>query len=279
MRWKQGWRGLLGDLFLAFGLLRVIYEYKFFKTIFGLINFGGAVDFVLQHWGEPGWVGDMLSTLLAILAHPHFQTLIIFTGISLLFWDRRILATAHSNTKKTASDSVQVTTRTYTKPRFEPEEIRRMLLCLGQLRDIIDLRSRPAYESLLEITQQWDLLLRQIGPRPMAERLSPIRNEVRAAERATDKIFNENQHYWNELRPVMYDGPHPPGDGLDSALSMMLDDLMELAGAQNVDVNKWLRPKFEETVKMSIQYGDWIGKVSHRLTEKTRDLREEPITK
>jgi hypothetical protein len=112
----------------------------------------------------------------------------------------------------------------------------------------------------------------------MVERLAPIRNNVRQAEKDIDKIFNENQHYFDVLRPIMFDTPNPPGYGVDSALSMMMDELMELAGTQNIDIVKWIRPRYEESIRMAVQYGDWIGKASHRINEKTRGLREWPTT-
>jgi hypothetical protein len=153
-------------------------------------------------------------------------------------------------------------------------EIKEAIDTLGRVQRLIDGPSRAAYSDLSEITQRWEANLRQWGAEGLSAKLKPIRNKFRITEREMDALLGENSLLYEELRPVVYDTPNSPGYGVDSALSMLIDDLDELAGAQNVNVGKWTRPRFEESGKMAIAYWDWIRKATQRIGDKLQQVRE-----
>jgi hypothetical protein len=78
---RQGWIGLIGDV-VAFG--PPLWRYVV-KPILGLLSLGGDIDFSIEHWGKPGWVGDMLVPF----GHPIFQFILIAIGLSLIYFDTR----------------------------------------------------------------------------------------------------------------------------------------------------------------------------------------------
>src|SRR5258708_97577 len=83
-RLKQHWIGLAGFLLLAVDFCRLLWEWQWTRRLLEMANVGQAVDFVLQHWDEPGWVG-------AVMSSPVAQLLIMIAGLGLIYWDSKRL--------------------------------------------------------------------------------------------------------------------------------------------------------------------------------------------
>jgi hypothetical protein len=82
LRLKPGPLGTLGYLVLAFDAIRLVVvwliEWPPLRALLEMANLGQAVDFILEHWQHPGWLGN-----------PAIQLLVIAIGFGLIFWDKK----------------------------------------------------------------------------------------------------------------------------------------------------------------------------------------------
>ncbi len=79
---RQGLLGWLGDLLLLWEGLRFLWEWRYTRWLLEMANVGQAIDFVLDHWEHPGWIG-------VVFGNPLVQFAIIIIGLLLIFWDRK----------------------------------------------------------------------------------------------------------------------------------------------------------------------------------------------
>ncbi len=82
-RLKQGWIGFIGDALLLWEVLRFLWEFRYTRWLLEMANVGQAIDFVLEHWEHPGWIG--------YFANPLVQFLFIVVGLGLIYWDSKRL--------------------------------------------------------------------------------------------------------------------------------------------------------------------------------------------
>jgi hypothetical protein len=69
---------LIGYLVLAYDAVRWLLEWPLVRRLLELANMGQAIDFILDHWQHPGWMGN-----------PWVQFLAILLGVALIVLDRR----------------------------------------------------------------------------------------------------------------------------------------------------------------------------------------------
>src|ERR1700730_7516246 len=81
-RFNYGPLGIVGIVLVVAGavadILRLALEWPLLRRLLEMANLGQAIDFALDHWQHPGWLGN-----------PWIQILIIAVGLALIFWDRR----------------------------------------------------------------------------------------------------------------------------------------------------------------------------------------------
>lgn len=75
---KIGPVGWLGGAILVADVVRIAVEWPLVRTLLHMANLGQAVDFAVEHWNHPGWLG-----------HPLVQLAAICLGVGLLFWDTK----------------------------------------------------------------------------------------------------------------------------------------------------------------------------------------------
>jgi len=85
----KGLAGILGSALIAVlcaaDLFQLVWKFRAVRWVFEALNLGGAVDFIIQHTNNPGWVGNMLTPL----GDPIVQIFLIALGLALIYFDNR----------------------------------------------------------------------------------------------------------------------------------------------------------------------------------------------
>src|SRR6202035_3457810 len=256
-RFRQGWSGLAGDLLLLWEALRFLWEWRYTRWLLEMANVGQAIDFVLDHWKHPGWVG-------VLVGNPLVQFLTIIVGLSLIFWDARRSKADKAQSFKPAprqmiiagfvviaiglviagiglwqQSHTQAPTASLVSPQqqtkasdaapsenktsiYTVDEIQEMLGALRDIRKVINDQTTPAYEATQNIG--WERLLTTGGAAALAAKLATIRDPMRQSFKDLTKLLYDNRHYDLELRPVVsgYDSAY---GWMDGSLTSIINDL------------------------------------------------------
>jgi hypothetical protein len=133
------------------------------------------------------------------------------------------------------------------RPYYEPEDISQILTALREMRGIID--KMPTSEETEALRWNWSKTLkRDGGAAEMAAKLKDIGVRVLAGMNALGKLTEvDHKHYSAELHPVAFLPVEQQYVGAFSgASSQLASELNDLARAQDIDVEKWTQPTFNE---------------------------------
>jgi len=79
---KQGWRSIVGAVFLLVETVRIFSDLGIIKATSGALNLWQIYEFIRDHF----WSA---VTMLGVLSHPLVHALLIASGIGLIIWDNR----------------------------------------------------------------------------------------------------------------------------------------------------------------------------------------------
>jgi len=308
-RFRQGWIGLAGDLLLLWEALRFLWEWRYTRWLLEMANVGQAIDFVLDHWKHPGWVG-------VLVGNPLVQFLTIIVGLSLIFWDARRSKADKAQSFKPAprqmiiaglvviaiglviagiglwqQSHTQAPTASLVSPQqqtkasdaapsenktsiYTVDEIQEMLGALRDIRKVINDQTTPAYEATQNIG--WERLLTTGGAAALAAKLATIRDPMRQSFKDLTKLLYDNRHYDLELRPVVsgYDSAY---GWMDGSLTSIINDLNKYPTASADVLIALVRDRFVEWANgMGANFASWYGQMDACITAKTKELREWP---
>ncbi len=159
------------------------------------------------------------------------------------------------------------------RPRYEPEEIGRMLKMVGELRDILDMRCAPTYSQIHTAMQTWRRDIPTDGAFGIAKRFSDLRVALNECGQAIARVFDSNLQFRDEIFPTVADDKNSFGDTA-SILSDLTLDLNELGKASNINVERFITPKLQSLETALQKFGQWVGQSNKRLAEKQKELRE-----
>lgn len=303
MRWfRQSAIGVFGDLFLILPFLPRVLEWVLESRIVRLglemANLGQAVDFIIQHLENPGWLGNVW-----------LQVGIVIVGLLLIFWDRKrpnwlpspelrprpmivtglmiilvgVIAGAvligiglRNQTKasiQTVATQVQAEQPQSAQPLFTTEDIRKMLTALGQMQTIVGTQVRGAYEATQFVSLD---ILKKEGSSALIAKLQPIRDAMRRANADLNQLFFDYRYYNAELRPVLagYDSALGWQDG---SLTPIIDDLNKYSSGPPDVLEALIRDRFIEWANgRSSHFGKWYGGAEVRIANETKKIREWP---
>jgi hypothetical protein len=166
----------------------------------------------------------------------------------------------------TANQPIQI------KPRYNEDEIRKMIGVMGTLRDLVDKTIAPKTWAVGDLSQIWEKTLREAGPAATAAKVKELAQPMLSAHNQMNKILYDFQHYADRIRPVV-DGFEVVG-AFDGASNELASELQEYADAQNVNVAKIVFNRFAQWNQANQALGHWIGQTDARITAETKVLRE-----
>lgn len=263
-----------------------------------MANLGQAVDFVIQHLENPGWLGNVWV---------QFGTVIV--GLLFIFWDRKrpnwlpspelsprqmiitglviILIGVITGSvlvgigiwnqppasMTVTSPQVQQEQSTAVQPVFTTEDISKMLAALAQMQIIVGDRVR----NFSEATQYVSLdLLAKGGASALLGKLQPIRDGMRQANKDLNQLFFEYRYYDAELRPVLAGYASALG-WEDNSLTPIIDDLNKYSGSPPDVLQALVRDRYVEWANDSApHFGKWYGGAEARIAAETKRIREWP---
>jgi flagellar biosynthesis chaperone FliJ len=161
------------------------------------------------------------------------------------------------------------------RPRYDQTDRENMRTALRRLRDLHDKELEPARISLSKIVQIWNGIIRQKSAADISDELKPARDVIRESAKELDQILYQYRDYDDELRPIVFPTAENLCHTMDSALSMLIDDLDELAKAQNVNVAKWIAPRYQEMADRLSKFDGWVGSMDSIVTRRSKELREQ----
>jgi hypothetical protein len=85
-RFRQGWIGIVGDVLLLWQSARWLWgwawEWRVTRQLLKMSEIGQAIDFAVEHWQHPGWIG-------VVLGNPIAQFSAIALGLAFIYWDQK----------------------------------------------------------------------------------------------------------------------------------------------------------------------------------------------
>ena len=172
----------------------------------------------------------------------------------------------------TAANAAGPTSQPPTKPRYNDGEIRKLIDVMASLREIADAKIAPKTWELSEYRNSWERKLRDEGVESTATYVEGYAEPIRGALNEINKILYDNQHYEDQVRPVV--GDFGAISVFHSSTVDLARELREYVSAQNVNVGKILGDRFQQWFQASNNLGHWIGQTDVRITAKTKELRE-----
>jgi hypothetical protein len=184
------------------------------------------------------------------------------------------LATAKQQLEAKQQELTAATTtnQSVQKPRYNDSEIRDMIDVMGTLRRIVDREIAPETWKASDLNQMWQRRLKEIGPAALAAEFRGYSDPPNAAQIKINKILYDNQHYSDQIRPVV-EGFEVIG-GFIGASRQLANELDEYRDAQNVNVAKIVEGRFNAWYQATQVLAQWVGKTDGRITTKTKELRE-----
>jgi hypothetical protein len=158
------------------------------------------------------------------------------------------------------------------KPRYNDGEIRKLIDVMASLREMADAKIAPKTWELSEYRNSWERKLRDEGVESTATYVEGYAEPIRGALNEINKILYDNQHYEDQVRPVV--GDFGAISVFHSSTVDLARELREYVSAQNVNVGKILGDRFQQWFQASNNLGHWIGQTDVRITAKTKELRE-----
>jgi hypothetical protein len=159
-------------------------------------------------------------------------------------------------------------------PNYDDTERADVRAALRSARGIFDKSFIPARQTIQEVVQTWEGLLRLKGAAEISNRLKPPRDTIRNAAKEVDQLLYAYRDYDADLRGVLFKDAVNPAHAIDSALSMLIDDLDELAKGQSIDAVRWSRPRFQELGELQAKFDQWVGRADSLITKRNIELRE-----
>ena len=304
MRWfkPESLVGALGELFLALPFLARFVEWaldlRIVRIGLGMANLGQAVDFAIQHLENPGWLGNVW-----------LQLGIVIIGLLLIFWDRRrpswlpspelsprrmiitglliiligVIAGAtligiglrnHSiASTQAAATQVQQEKPNNVQPVFTTEDIRKMLVALGEMQTIVGTNVRNAYEATQFVSLD---VLKKGGAPALVAKLQPIRDVMRQANKELTQLLFEYRYYDAELRPVLAGYDSALG-WMDGSITPIIDDLNKYSSANADMLEALVRDRFVQWLNgRPDNFAKWYGSEEVKIANETKKIREWP---
>jgi hypothetical protein len=143
------------------------------------------------------------------------------------------------------------------------------------LREIVKKTAEPFWASQ-ELRQQWGRLIVDEGIPKVITRLEAIRDPIRAANQDFNKLLYDEQHYRQELDPVITGYDRVFGWN-DSAMSDLIAALKKYENENPRIVIDLTNDRFTAwNNEINDRIGGWIGHTDARITKATKEWRERP---
>jgi hypothetical protein len=156
---------------------------------------------------------------------------------------------------------------------YQPEEVRTMILTLGEIRNIVDQNFAPIVDAIKQTTGGWLEQYTRDGPQKYSERLSAVLNGIYKGRMILDNYLTVNRRYQNELRPTFTDNVDAIGQ-LVYAIQSFTEDADALANLQTENTSKILVKDIQRIINLISLYEGWVQKSMQRMDTKLRRLRD-----
>jgi hypothetical protein len=160
------------------------------------------------------------------------------------------------------------------KPRYESDEIDRMLKMLESLSDIVTGVCTDASNVASEIQQTWAGSVRSSGELlSLSSKFADARTKLTQCGSQITAVIVRNDHYYSEIGPTMGDYQRTIGT-LDGILADIAADIRELSKANNINPERFLGSKGQKLQDDYIAFEEWVNYSRTKITGKTTELRE-----
>lgn len=156
---------------------------------------------------------------------------------------------------------------------YQPEEVRIIILALGQIEDLLDKKGDQAFRDIQLAAHDWAAQLVRMGPDAYVDKLIKIENEFIEVQDSLMGIIDENRRFHDEIVPAVLDDRGTYGI-LRNDFSDIIGNIKELSKTPEINIRAVVGRDFLRLATALNAYRQWLSKSIQNIREKTRKLRD-----